>query len=262
MEKIISADGTTIAYDRFGAGQPVILVGGALCDRESLRPLAEQLASDYSVVSYDRRGRGDSGDTLPYAVQREIEDLTALATASGGTTAVYGHSSGAGLALQAAAHGVPFSKVVLHEPPYGSEEDREESQALAAEVQAALTENRRADVVGLFLSGAGMPPEAVAELCADPKMVGIAHTLAYDFEVMGMASTGAVVPDDLVSRVEVPTLVLAGADSPAFMVDAARQIGDGLRNGRSDVLEGETHVVAPERLAAVLTEFFSAGGAR
>jgi pimeloyl-ACP methyl ester carboxylesterase len=92
--------------------------------------------------------------------------------------------------------------------------------------------------------------------------VGIAHTLAYDFEVMGMASTGAVVPDDLVSRVEVPTLVLAGADSPAFMVDAARQIGDGLRNGRSDVLEGETHVVAPERLAAVLTEFFSAGGAR
>src|SRR5215210_3793492 len=106
VEKVTSADGTSIAFERFGDGQPVIVVGGATCDRAMTRPLAEELAHHFMVINYDRRGRGDSGDTKPYAIEREIEDLGALIAEAGGEASVYAHSSGAGLALHAAAHGL------------------------------------------------------------------------------------------------------------------------------------------------------------
>jgi pimeloyl-ACP methyl ester carboxylesterase len=118
VETIRSKDGTTIAFDRLGDGPAVIVVGGATCDRVMTRPLAEQLASHFTVINYDRRGRGDSGDAAPYAVEREIEDLGALIAEAGGKSSVYAHSSGAGLALHTAAHGLPIAKLVLHEPPY------------------------------------------------------------------------------------------------------------------------------------------------
>lgn len=117
MNTVKSADGTPIVFDRLGDGPPVVLVTGALCDRSATRALAEELARTFTVINYDRRGRGDSDDTAPYAVQREIEDLAALITEAGGTAAVYGHSSGAALALHAAAHGLPITRLVLHEPP-------------------------------------------------------------------------------------------------------------------------------------------------
>ncbi len=117
MDEVTSRDGTQIAFDRLGDGPPVIVVGGAMCDRASMRPTAEELAKHFAVFNYDRRGRGHSGDTSPYAVERETEDIGALVAESGGAASVYGHSSGAGLALHAAADGLPITKLVLHDPP-------------------------------------------------------------------------------------------------------------------------------------------------
>src|SRR5918995_4112272 len=125
MDIVTSSDGTPIAFDKLSDGQPVIVVGGQLCDRALTRPTAEELAKHFTVFNYDRRGRGDSGDTAPYAVEREIEDIEAPIVEAGGTASVYGHSSGAALALHAAAAGLPITKLVLHEPPYNPEGEEE-----------------------------------------------------------------------------------------------------------------------------------------
>ena len=164
MVKVTSADGTPIAFDRLGDGPPVVVVGGILCDRAKTRSLAEELAPGFTVINYDRRGRGDSGDSAPYAVEREIEDLGALIAAAGGTTSVYAHSSGAGLALHAAAHGLPIAKLVLHEPPYAPdvEEERRIAREFAEQLETLLAEGRHGDAVG-------MPPEAVEAMRRGPE---------------------------------------------------------------------------------------------
>src|SRR5215204_4813192 len=117
VDKLTSSDGTPIAFERLGDGPPVIVVCGAMCDRALMRPTAEELAKHFTVFNYDRRGRDDSGDIPPYAVEREIEDIGTLIVEAGGTASVYGHSSGASLVLHAAAHGLPIVKIVLHDPP-------------------------------------------------------------------------------------------------------------------------------------------------
>jgi pimeloyl-ACP methyl ester carboxylesterase len=262
VEKVRSKDGTTIAFDRLGDGPAVIVVAGATCDRAITLPLAEQLAQYFTVINYDRRGRGDSGDTAPYAVEREIEDLAALIAEAGGTASVYGHSSGAGLALHAAAHGLPISKLVLHEPPYvpDGEEERRTSREYAEKLEAILAEGRRGDAVELFMTTVGTPQEMVDRMRSEPWWAGmeaIAPTLAYDSEVMGDSSRGGTIPVDLVGGVTRPTLVLVGGASPPWMIDVGRQIADAIPNGRHRVLEDQEHVVPPELLAPVLTKFFA-----
>ena len=146
FREVASPDGTTIAYDRLGDGPPVIVVCGAMCDRALMRPTAEELAKHFTVFNYDRRGRGDSSDTTPYAVEREIEDIGALIAEAGGTTSVYGHSSGAGLVLHAAAAGLPIAKIALHDPPYapdGDEEARRTSREYGENLKVMLSEGRR-----------------------------------------------------------------------------------------------------------------------
>jgi pimeloyl-ACP methyl ester carboxylesterase len=262
VEKVRSKDGTTIAFDRLGDGPAVIVVGGATCDRTITRPLAEQLAQHFTVINYDRRGRGDSSDTAPYAVEREIEDLAALIAEAGGTASVYGHSSGAALALHAAAHGLPISKLVLHEPPYvpDGEEERRISREYAEKLKTILAEGRRGDAVELFMTTVGTPQEMVDRMRSEPwwaRMEAIAPTLAYDSEVMGDSRRGGTIPVDLVGRVTPPTLVLVGGASPAWMIDVGRQVADAMPNGRHSVLEDQEHVVPPELLAPVLAEFFA-----
>src|SRR5919206_3527409 len=162
FQEIASPDGTTIAYDRLGEGPPVIMVCGAMCDRALMRPTAEELAKHFTVFNYDRRGRGDSGDTAPYAVEREIEDLGGLIDEAGGTASVYGHSSGAGLVLHATAHGLPIAKIVLHDPPYAlDEEARQNAREYGENLRAMLLEDRRGDAVELFMTMVGMPQEMV-----------------------------------------------------------------------------------------------------
>jgi pimeloyl-ACP methyl ester carboxylesterase len=262
MNKVISPDGTPISFDRLGDGQPVIVVGGAMCDRALTRPTAVELAKHFTVFNYDRRGRGDSGDAASYAVEREIEDLAALIAEAGGTASVYAHSSGAGLALHAAAHGLPISKLVLHEPPYVPDlaEERRISREYAEKLKAILAEGRRGDAVELFMTTVGTPQEMVDRMRSEPWWTGIeaiAPTLAYDSEVMGDSSRGGTIPVDLVGRVTPPTLVLVGGASPAWMIDVGRQVADAMPNGRHRVLEGQEHVVPPELLAPVLVEFLA-----
>jgi pimeloyl-ACP methyl ester carboxylesterase len=262
VAKVTSADGTPIAFERLGDGQPVIVVGGATCDRAMTRPLAEQLARHFTVINYDRRGRGDSGDTAPYAVEREIEDLAALIAEAGGTASVYGHSSGAGLVLHAAAHGLPITKLVLHEPPFvpDGEEERRISREYAEKLKTILAEDRRGDAVELFMTTVGMPQEMVDQMRHGPTWAGleaIAPTLAYDSEVMGDISRGGTIPANQASSVAIPALVLCGGASPAWMIDIGKQVADALPNGRHSVLEGQEHVVAPEVLVPVLAEFFA-----
>jgi pimeloyl-ACP methyl ester carboxylesterase len=261
MDKVTSSDGTQIAFDRLGDGPPVIVVGGAMCDRALIGPTAEELAKHFTVLNYDRRGRGDSGDTGPYAVEREIEDIGALIVEAGGSASVYGHSSGAGLALRAAAYGLPIDKLVLHEPPYNTdgEEEQRISREYALDLEAMLSEGRRGDAVELFFTTVGMPREMVGGMRQTPRwaeLEAMAPTLAYDSEIMG-DSAGGTVPAELAGRVSTETLVLVGGSSPAWTIDIGRQVADALPNGQHRVLEGQEHVVPPEVLVPVLAEFFT-----
>jgi pimeloyl-ACP methyl ester carboxylesterase len=256
---VTSRDGTRIAFEEFGEGQPVVIIGGMFCDRATFRPLAEQLGRQFRAITYDRRGRGNSTDTPPYAVAREVEDLTAVIEAVGGEASVYGHSSGAGLALNAAADGVPIRRLVLHEPPYGGDDDesRREARELAEYVRAAIAEGRRGDAIMRFLTAAGMPAEMAEPAISDPKMQAIAPTMPYDHEVMGDFDGGAI-PEDLVRRVKTPTLVIAGGVSPDFFRDTAARLTELLSDASLRILEGQDHAAPAEVVAPVVTEFLSA----
>ena len=262
METVTSSDGTTIAFDRLGDGPPVIVVGGQLCDRALTRPTAEELAKRFTVFNYDRRGRGDSGDTAPYALEREVEDIGALIAEVRGKASVYGHSSGAALALHA-AEGLPMSKLVLHEPPYNPEGDEYGQRATRKEaehIRTLLAEDRRDDALEYFWRSIGMPQEMVDELRQTPRwaeLEAIAPTMAYDSEVMGDIGRGGAVPTDLAGRVRCETLVLVGGASPEWMIDVARQVAEAMPHGRYRVLEGQEHVVPPEILVPVLAEFLA-----
>ena len=264
---VTSADGTPIAFERFGEGPPLIVIGGATCDRARTRGVSEAFARDRAVINYDRRGRGDSGDTQPYAVQREIEDIAALIEEAGGAASLYGHSSGAGLALHAAARGLPIEALVMHEPPYSPDrdEDRREARLYGEQLRALLAEGRRGEAVELFFTIVGMPGEMIGEMRRGPgwaDLEALAPTLAYDSEVMGDVATGGVMPTELAARVTAPTLVIAGGAGPEWMVDVARQVADAMKNAELRVLEGHEHVVPPDVLAPVVEEFLAGAAAR
>ena len=252
MEKVTSADGTTIAYDRLGSGPSVILVGGALCDRNSFRPLAEALADQYDVITYDRRGRGDSGDTAPYSVQHEVEDIAALLSALGGTSAIYGHSSGAGLAA-IACNTLPFTKVVLHEPPYGPDDvdPSDDGQQVLERIRAGKNQ----EAVELFLLMTGMPKQEALQVAAIPGVANLAPTLAYDFAVMEHGLDHGGTPVALLQRIAPETLVLAGTATAPFMIDAAHRIVKILPNATFTELPDQHHAVPPEVLAPVIADF-------
>jgi pimeloyl-ACP methyl ester carboxylesterase len=266
MNDVTSKDGTTIAFDRSGAGRPIVLVGGALSDRSAAGPLAALLAPHFTVFAYDRRGRGDSGDTPPYAVEREVEDLDALITEAGGSASVFGHSSGAVLALEAAALGLAITKLALYEPPFIVDDSR---PALPGDYVTQLTEltssGRPGDVVELFLTkGVGVPVDMVAQMRSSPMwpaMEGLAHTLAYDGAIMGDSMSGSPFPIERWASVATPTLVIGGGASPAWARNAIWTLADVLPDARRRSLEGQDHGPAPEVLAPVLEAFFAAGSA-
>jgi pimeloyl-ACP methyl ester carboxylesterase len=256
---VTSADGTRIGFDRLGAGPTIVLVNGLLCTRRTTAPLAEQLAPTFTVINYDRRGRGDSGDIVPYAVEREVEDLAALIADAGGTASLYGHSSGAGLALVAAASGLPIERLVLHEPPYGAddEESRRGARELAEQILATLAERRAADAIATFFAASGLPDEMVIALSSDPDRIAVAHTMAYDIAVMGELNGGAI-PEDLVRAITVPTLVLAGGASPEFFRDTAARLAALLQHGQYAVLDGQDHGASAEAVAPTVAAFLAA----
>lgn len=258
MRKVTSKDGTTIAFDRLGDGPPAILVVGASVDRSANAPFAALLAQHFTVFNYDRRGRGDSGDTAPYAVAREVEDLEALINEAGGSTFVLGFSSGGALALEAAARGLNIKKLALYEPPFVVDDSGPRPPAnLASRYNEFIAAGRRGDAVEYFMAKVvGLPPEFVAQARNAPwwpAQEALAHTLAYDATIMGDSS----LPTERAASVTVPTLVIAGEASFPFMRVTAQALADVLPHGQARILAGQTHAVAPEVLAPVLEEFFT-----
>jgi pimeloyl-ACP methyl ester carboxylesterase len=239
----------------------VVVIGGIFCDRQRTADLAGHLAEWFTVINYDRRGRGESGDTPPYAVEREIDDLAALIDAAGGTAMVYGHSSGAGLALNAAAAGLPITRLVLHEPPYGPDDEtsRSSARALAERVRGAIEADREGDAIAHFFEALGLDRDIVAALRTNPAMLAVARTMPYDFEVMG-DFTGGILPEDLVRAVRIPALVLAGGASPDFFRRTAERIVSLLPDGAQVRLDGHDHDAPGEVVAPVVARFFAAGG--
>lgn len=252
METVQSLDGTTIAFDRSGRGPALVLVVGAFCDRSSTESLAAGLDPRYTVYEYDRRGRGDSNEKGPYSIEREVEDLAALVEAAGGSAFVFGHSSGAALALEAAARGIRMEGLVAYEPPYVEGATTE----LAARLTELVASGRRAEVTERFLALVGTPPEALAHIAAGPgweHMQSFANTLPYEIALCNDGSA----PLDRLARITTPTLALAGGMSPDWARDAARVIAATVPGAESRVLEGQDHGVADEVLIPVLTEFFN-----
>jgi pimeloyl-ACP methyl ester carboxylesterase len=256
MENLTSRDGTTIAFDRAGQGPPVILVCGGSTDRMANAPLAALLAPDFTVFNYDRRGRGDSSDTPPYAVEREVEDIGALVQEAGGSAFLYGTSSGAVLALEAAASGLPITKLALWEPPFILDESRRPPADQVAQYDAMIAEGRRGDAVEYFMAKVvGMPAEFVAGARTQPwwsAQEALAHTLAYDATIMGDYS----LPTERAASVKVPTIVIAGGADFPWMRETAQALGEVLPDGQTRILEGQGHDVDPALLAPALKEFF------
>jgi pimeloyl-ACP methyl ester carboxylesterase len=266
MATVTSRDGTAIAYERSGQGPTVILVAAALSDRSDTRKLAALLAADFTVINYDRRGRGGSGDTQPYAVEREIEDLEALIDASDGSTAhVFGSSSGAVLALRAAAAGLAIDKLALFEPPFMLDAG---DTSLPADYEARLTEmlraGRRSDAVKYFMTKAvGVPGPFLLLMRVYPglwsKMTAMAHTLLYDQAVMGDTVAGLPLRASDWASVRAETLVMDGERSAEHFRIAVKSLVDVLPSARQRTLAGQNHGVveaAPKAIAPVLREFF------
>jgi alpha-beta hydrolase superfamily lysophospholipase len=202
MDTVVSADGTAIAFDQWGHGPPIIMVVGAFNTRSTTEPLARALEQDFSVLNYDRRGRGDSGDTPPYAIDREIDNLDAIIRAAGGSAAAFGYSSGANLALMAAAKGLAITKLVLYEPPFRADDSSPALRGdLADRLAVLVAAGRRGDAVELFQTEAvQIPPEVVAQLRHAPFRTGleaIAHTLVCDATIIGDRS----IPAELLASV-------------------------------------------------------------
>lgn len=262
MQTVISKDGTKIAYDKVGSGPALVLVDGAFCFRASgVTPkLAPILAKDFTVYAYDRRGRGDSSDTQPYAVEREIEDLKAIYEAAGGSAYVLAFSSGGGLAMQAVASGLNPTKLALYEAPYVVVDNADPSkwQKAGEDIKKLVAEGRRSDAVKYFMVNIfGAPSFFVGLMKLMAKQawtnnMSVAHTLPYDIAVMGDYS----VPKDVAAKVTVPTLVFGGAKSPAKLQNAVKAVAEAIPGSTREMLPGQSHNVSMEVLAPVVTKFF------
>lgn len=250
METITSKDGTSIAFDQSGHGSAIILVVGAFNDRATIVPLVQFLERHFTVFNYDRRGRGESGDTVPYAIEREIEDLESLIAQAGGSAGVFGYSSGAILAIRAASHGLAISRLALYDPPpTGSRAGQ-----LAPQLTELIVAGRRGEAVELFQTEAvGIPAAVVAQMRNAPfrpALEKMAHTLVYESIIL------QALPAELIASVRAPTLVIDGEKSPQVMRQAAQSLAGALPTGRYHTLEGQTHDIVPAVVSPVLEEFF------
>ena len=260
MPIVYSRDGTAVAYEVIGRGRPVIMVDGALSYRNfgMMKPLAVQMTSAFSAIVYDRRGRGESGGTSPCAVEREIEDIEALADHAGERAFAYGISSGAVLALRAAAAlKNKINMLALYEPPFplGKEHLRAAAE-YSRRLKELLDGGKNGEAVSLFMAHTGSPPQIIDSLRGSPQwpyLEALAPTLAYDDAVMGDGRIPAAA-----AAVDMPVLVLAGGASPAYMREAAEALAKDIPGAVFRVLPGQTHTPAQSALALVLMEFFNA----
>ncbi len=264
MNQVMSKDGTVIAFDRSGKGPAVILVGGAFQHRAIDPPTAQlcsRLASHFTVFHYDRRGRGDSGDTQPYAKEREMEDLGAVMAEAGGSASVFAMSSGGALALDAAANGLTITRLALYEPSFIVDTSRPPvPEDYLPHLTELVAKDHRDEAVAYFMTTAiGVPGDMVAGMRQSPMWPGltaVAHTLPYDGAFVADLQRGKPLPTDRWANVTIPTLVMDGGASPTWMRNAAQAVVDVLPNAKLRTLEGQTHDVEASVLAPVLVEFF------
>ena len=263
MKTVTSKDATIIAFDQAGIGPALILVGG-MFEQRAMDSETAQLAAlplllqHFSVFHYDRRGRGDSTDTQPYTVEREVEDIEALIDAAGGEAFLFGISSGAALAFEAAlALGAKVKKLAMYEPPYNDDEAGQQAwKEFRKQLKEALAEGRRGDAVGLFMMLLGVTPEhldGMHEYPMWPMWEAVAPTIAYDAAILG---EDASVPTDRAASVMVPALIMDGGASYPFMHTSAVALANAMPHAQHRTLEGQTHEVAVEVIAPVLVEFF------
>lgn len=257
----ISADGTPIAWERLGKGHPLILVDGALCSRGMgpSRALATALAAHFTVFIYDRRGRGESGDAAPYAVEREVDDIEAVLDAAGGDAFVWGTSSGAMLALMAAQRLPGVRKLALYEAPLIVDDGRPTTEADWAGIRAAVSAGRRGDAVRIFLRSVGMPGPLVFLMRLLPiwsKLEAVAHTLPYDGAVVANDQLGKPLAPGRFASMTAPTLVTDGGKSPAWMRHGNKALAGSLPNARYLTLAGQNHMLKPGPHVPVLVDFF------
>lgn len=265
MERVVSADGTSIAFERRGEGDPVLLLPGALCTRGVLLPLASALAeAGVPAVSVDRRGRGDSDDRgpgPPWDVLREVEDIRAVVDALGGVRAIYGHSSGAGVALHAVAAGVDVERLVLHDAPWTPAKEPSDGPDWSARLTELIEDGRPGDAVETFLRMIGVPAEVVSGMRRGEEwqaFEAVGPSLGYDSAAMGDAD-GGYVPHDLLASIAVPTLMLAGGADHPFMRDVAREAHAVLSQGSLTLLDGAGHDASPEVVVPALLPFLAQG---
>ncbi|VVJ15952.1 Putative hydrolase [Amycolatopsis camponoti] len=261
MSTTVSADGTKIAYTRAGSGPALVLVDGAMCYRGSSPndALAKELAARFTVYTYDRRGRGESTDTGPYAVEREVEDLAALVKEAGGEAFLFGISSGAALALEA-ARSLPVTKLALYEPPFVVDDTRRPVPAdYPARLDAVLAAGKRGQAVKMFMTeGVGLSGAVVAAMRIMPfwaKLKRVAPTLPYDTALVVEHQSGEPLPAAW-PEVKVPTLVADGGKSPAWMRNGVSSLAKVLPSAEYKTLPGQTHIVKAAALAPVLADFY------
>lgn len=261
FETVSSPDGTMVAFERTGKGAPLLLIGGAFCDRTappSGTPLAARLATRFTVFSYDRRGRGDSKNAETYAVDREIDDVAVLLRVAGESAFVFGNSSGALLAFDAAVRGLPITKLALYEPPVILDPARAEGfVALAEQIDAAARAGRREEAVELYMTKVmQMPPPAFEQVRRSPAFPGLqqlAHTLSYDLKITARGPARL----EEASKIRATTVVMNGDASPPWMRDAIQTFAMRIPGAKHRTLAGQTHAVDVERLAEALGEFFA-----
>ncbi len=259
---VISADGTVIGYDKTGTGPALILVDGALCYRAfgPAKQFAEALQDRFTVYTYDRRGRGESTDTLPYSTEREIEDLAALIEEASGSAYVFGQSSGAALALEAANRGVPITRLAVYEAPFALSPDaRTEPADYAPNLTKSLAEDRRGDAVKQFMKHVGVPGLMIAVMSVTPpwkKLKQVAHTLPYDRALLQGATSGQPLPMDRYAGAKVPALSMAGGKSDEWFRTTMRQIADRLPDSEYRTIDGQNHMLKASAIAPILKDFF------
>jgi pimeloyl-ACP methyl ester carboxylesterase len=267
MKTTTSRDGTRLAYEALGSGPPLVLVDGAFCRRTfgPMPDLAKLLAARFTVFHYDRRGRGESGDTPPHAVEREVEDLEAIVAAAGGSPFLYGISSGAALSIRGVASGLAVKKLAVYEPPFALDGTHTPSPAdFREQIAAMLAAGKRDDAVKLFMKVVGAPSFAIFFMRllpgVWPKLRAVAHTLPYDFAVLGDTQSGGPLPAELrekLASITIPTLALAGGKSPEWMHHASKKVVETVALGSFRVVPGQDHNVSARAMAPVLTDFFS-----
>jgi pimeloyl-ACP methyl ester carboxylesterase len=254
MDTVTSADGVTLAYERSGSGPALVIVNGALSTKEAGAPLAPLLDGAFTLYRYDRRGRGDSADRDGSTPQDELQDLAAIAAATGEAPFVFGQSSGAVLSLEAAASGVSMRGLAIHEPPYVR--GAATTARTASELAALAADGRRDEAVERFMQGNGLPDAMIEQMKGSPAwpaLLTLAHTIAYDVRLLNEG----VVPADRLSAIACPVLATAGTLSPPWAAASVRAIAEAVPEGEWRELDGQAHNVAPDVLASLLRAQFT-----